>query len=185
LSAQDHEPKYAKLSDQQKWEWHAEVCAFRHVVLDHPIDEASPCDPRKEWYSEALVVAVVSRRLAKREAGKRQRTAADHSAMLEGRAAINEWARRRGHADIDAYALAHRIDWLTAYGIGMAEIVAETVAAKTMKEPRHTRQPLDDIRRDLGLPLTDTKPRKTWTAEEMAAGRRALGLAPAEDGAAA
>lgn len=170
------ESRFAKLSEQQKWEWHAEVYAFRHVVMGRVIDEPTPCDEGGEWYSEALVKAAVDRKRAKRKSGKV--TAEAHTATLEGRAAINGWARRKGYSDVDAYIIAKGVGWEDAYRLGMHEIIAEIVASKALKEPRHPRRALDDIRADLGLSARDepTRPPASWTAEQMAAGRRALGL---------
>jgi hypothetical protein len=55
---------YARMSEPQRRQWHAEVYAFRRVVLDVPADEhTSPCDPKGERYDEhAAAQAEVSLR---------------------------------------------------------------------------------------------------------------------------
>lgn len=47
---------FARLNEQQKWEWHAEVYAFRRVVLNVPESErTSPCDADGKWFNPHLV----------------------------------------------------------------------------------------------------------------------------------
>jgi hypothetical protein len=46
---------FARLSDQQKWEWHADTYAFRRVCLSAAQTDATPCDPDRRWFNEHLV----------------------------------------------------------------------------------------------------------------------------------
>jgi len=57
---------YAKITQAQKRQWHAEVYAFRRVVLTVPHTErTSPCDPTGEWYDEHAVAEAEAKLRAK------------------------------------------------------------------------------------------------------------------------
>lgn len=108
---------YATLTEAEKWEWHAEVYAFRRVVLGVPAEErTSLYDPDGAWFDAALVAEAEGRLRAKRnEARERRERARSDEAQREGRAVINAWAQRKGYADVDAYADAVGIHWSDAY----------------------------------------------------------------------
>ena len=65
-------PNYALLSVAERWSWHADVYAFRRVVLgisEH--DHTSPPDPNGEWFDEKLI-AEAQRRLHAKLNGRQQ-----------------------------------------------------------------------------------------------------------------
>jgi hypothetical protein len=173
---------FARLNEQQKWEWHADTYAFERLVLGR---EGSPCDPDGKWHNPALV-AIAERYYRAKFVEPRQRNSqARDDDQLGGRALVNAWARSKGFDSIDEYAERNGIELLGEHGAyvqATQEIVARAVAKKQREWgwPAAGKTSLDEVRRDLGLTAT---PEKKWTAEEMAAGRRELGLEP-DDGAA-
>jgi hypothetical protein len=49
---------YARMPTPLRWQWHAQVYAFRRVVLGIAADvHTSPCDPEGAWYDEPMVIA--------------------------------------------------------------------------------------------------------------------------------
>jgi hypothetical protein len=58
-------------SDADRWRWHAEVYAFRRVVLGVSYDlRTSPCDLKGEWF-DAYLVDEATRRYQRHYANKR------------------------------------------------------------------------------------------------------------------
>lgn len=161
---------YATLTVPERWQWHAEVYAFYRVVLGVPIETcASPCDPDGEWFDEALVRAAAARLVAKRDEAKMRRVRARSDGMeREGRAIANEWARERGFADFDEYLLVERIDYSTA-----CVRVATSILKRPPSEPR-AKFDSRTAAEALGLTARECAP----TPEQLAAGRRELGLEP-------
>ncbi|HZT90328.1 MAG TPA: hypothetical protein VFA12_20475 [Stellaceae bacterium] len=48
---------YSSLTEGERWEWHADVYAFRRVYLGIGRDvRVSPCDPKGEWFSERMIM---------------------------------------------------------------------------------------------------------------------------------
>lgn len=93
---------YASLTEIEKWEWHADVYAFRRIALGVPVEEViSPCDPDGKWYNDGLVRAAAERLQNKRAAAKRRSSVSDEDRRL-GRDYLNRWARERGCRDWDA-----------------------------------------------------------------------------------
>ena len=52
---------YSSLSTVEKWEWHADVYAFRRVFLGI-YDTTSPCDEHGVWYDASLADAAERRK---------------------------------------------------------------------------------------------------------------------------
>ena len=154
---------YGQLTDAEKWQWHADVYAFRRIVLEVPPDEqTSPCDPGGEWLNEELIRAAAARLQLRRDRGRMERKRVlDEQRHREGRALCDAWARKRGYAD---FATAEKA------GVKWSEVAASFGSIKTIPGERYTKAA------DLGV----TAREKTWTAEEMARGRRELGLEPDE-----
>src|SRR6185312_12502636 len=92
---------YGQLTDAEKWQWHADVYAFRRIVLEVPPDEqTSPCDPGGEWLNEELIRAAAARLQLRRDRGRMERKRVlDEQRHREGRALCDAWARKRGYAD--------------------------------------------------------------------------------------
>lgn len=167
---------FARLNDQQKWEWHADVYAFEKIVLNR---ECSPCDPNNRWFNAHLV------RIAERyyrakfiEPRERANAVRDSADQRQGRALVNGWARRRGYDSIDEYAEGEQIPLIgegSAYLLAVTEIAAQVAAEKQRAwgKGAHGRTSLDEVRAALGV---DAKPAKTWTPEEMRHARVELGL---------
>jgi hypothetical protein len=71
---------FAKLTQPQKRQWHAQVYAMRRVALDVPHDiHTSPCDPKGEWFDEHAVTQAEAELRAK-HAEQSHRCAADTAA---------------------------------------------------------------------------------------------------------
>jgi len=87
---------FAKLTQPQKWQWHAQVYALRRVMLDVPHTErTSPPDPTGEWFDEHAV-AQAEAKLRTRLAEQYARCAADtaaHNAIRMAEAAA--WREQR------------------------------------------------------------------------------------------
>lgn len=92
---------YAILTEAEQWAWHAEVYAFRRIVLNVPMEQVtSPCDPDGKWYNEAMIRVAAERLQAKRNAARRLRESArDAELIADGRELCNRWARQNGFAD--------------------------------------------------------------------------------------
>jgi len=152
---------YGQLTDAEKWQWHADVYAFRRIVLEAD-EQTSPCDPDGEWFNEELIRAAAARLQLRRDRGRMERKRVlDEQTHREGRALCDAWARKRGYAD---FATAEKA------GVKWSEVAASFGSIKTIPGERYTKAA------DLGV----TAREKTWTAEEMARGRRELGLEPDE-----
>lgn len=127
------------LSEPERWQWHAEVYAFRRVYLGTSIeDRVSPCDPDGRWFDAFLVRAAETRMRETIARVERERREADRNARAEQQrrfALAAEW--RRSEAGKAALAGNFR-------QIGAA----------------------------LGVTAREYKP----TAEQLRAGRAALGL---------
>lgn len=159
---------YGELDTAERWLWHSEVYAFRRIVL--MVDEAermSPCDPEGLWFDEQLIRQAAVRLRDQRDRGRRRREMIlSETAQREGRALITAWARSKGYADVDAYAAAVGIEWIDAYrefAVERAALVANKFRDGSQKF---------DAAASLGVKAAEFAP----TAEQMAAGRAALGL---------
>lgn len=87
------------MTEAERWNWHAEVYAFRHVALGFKDERTSPCDPEGKWYDEGLVGAAILRLVDKREAAARRCRAKQDAEMIAGGKAICErWAKTNGFA---------------------------------------------------------------------------------------
>ena len=152
------ESRFAKLTSQQQWEWHADVYAFRHVVLGRSIDEPTPCDPEMKWFSRSLVDAAVARKLkARTEAGERYRKRKGEDNRREGRAIADEWARRNGYANFEAYLLKSDDD----YGSAIRSMIAEW--EKEGAQPSH----IAAMRNALGVAAREFKPSRQRMAADL------------------
>ncbi len=90
----DTKPKpYETLTNDEKWHWHANNYAFRHVVLGQPLQSQSPCDPYGHWFDENLV----RNALAAKFPPKPGRS----YLQREGRTIANQWAQIHGYRDMD------------------------------------------------------------------------------------
>jgi hypothetical protein len=99
---------------------------------------------------------------AERQEARRQ---AGEDMRREGRDLINQWARARGHADVDAMAEARGVHWSAIYREHIGEVVAAAPIARV--SPR-----IADVARGLGVTATEFSP----TPEQLADARRDLGL---------
>jgi hypothetical protein len=90
---------YAKLTEPQRWQWHAGVYAFRRSVLGVPAAEhTSPCDPKGEWFDQHAVASAEAA-LRGRIAEQSQRCAADTATRNAIRmAAAALWREQRYEA---------------------------------------------------------------------------------------
>ena len=60
---------YAALTTAERWDWHAEVYAFRRICLHAPHSEhTSPCDPDGKFFDEERTAAAMRRLNAKLQA---------------------------------------------------------------------------------------------------------------------
>ena len=62
---------YALLSESERWLWHADVYAFRRIMLgisEHI--QSSPADPNGQWF-DARLIAEAERRLHAKLNGRR------------------------------------------------------------------------------------------------------------------
>jgi hypothetical protein len=108
---------FANLSERQQWQFHADVYAFRHIVLDMPAHvRVSPVDPEGKFYNDDLVLEAVEYYHEKFVRTKVQRRKSrDDDLQREGRDIVNRWARGRGYVDLDD--MADRLDkpWVDLY----------------------------------------------------------------------
>ncbi len=119
---------------------------------------------------------------AARQRTKDQRQLQRTGDQREGRDIVNRWAQERGYADLDAYCAATGQHWTAAYAeviqgicgaspypaqIGSFRLLASAIGGggrpAPPREPAHTASALGVTARE-------------FSAEELAAGRRALGL---------
>jgi hypothetical protein len=62
---------FASLTEHQKWEWHADVYAFRRVMLGiSPEERRSPPDSEGRWFNETLI-GIAERFYRHKHAGRR------------------------------------------------------------------------------------------------------------------
>lgn len=164
---------YSQLSNGEKWVWHAEVYAFRRIVLGVPVEQrTSPCDEDGQWFDEGLIRAAAARLLDKRERGKRRsQRASDAEQIAEGRAIATRWARKQGFDSMDDYVDAERIDWSEA----LKRVSVSILSANKVQEPSRGRW--RGTAADLGVTAKEFNP----SPEEMAASRRHLGIDPPRD----
>jgi hypothetical protein len=164
---------YGELDLQERWEWHSSNYAFRHVMLDAPIEAGTcPTDPRGEFFDRVMVDRAVTALRSKRSRMRNQGrapTAKPDADVLEGRAIANAYARSKGFADFDtAYAAGGAISY--------ADVVASILAAGGVRRMPGSGEPstydLTNLQKDLGVSAKEYAP----NAAEMAAGRAALGI---------
>lgn len=136
---------YSKLSEAEKWDWHAEVYAFRRVHLEVPDDvRTSPCDQDGVWFDEPRVEAATRRLRFERSHAREQRERVRSEALIrEGRAICNKWARSMGYKD---FAEAEQ------FGYTHASVIRSLPGLKTMPRERHTKAA------ELGVTATEYKP---------------------------
>ena len=162
----------SQMTVAEKWQWHAEVYAFRRVVLGVSRDvRTSPCDESGQWFNAERVDAAERRLIAKREPpDKRQR---DAQMARDGRAAANAWAQTQGYSDIDAYMHGERLydehgqlDWSVACLRVAVSILKASPNAPNAKFDPH------DAAAALGVKAREFNP----TPEQMKAARQELGI---------
>ena len=119
---------YAELTKPERWVWHSEVYAWRHITLDAPISAgSSPLDPNGEWFNPKMIEGAVDKLLEKRHRVKRERAAVrDVEEQRKGRDIVNKWAQARGFLDLDDYCERTDIPWVDAYTEIIEEICATT-----------------------------------------------------------
>jgi hypothetical protein len=163
---------YEAMSTAERWQWHADVYAFRRVVLGiAPEEHTSPCDVEGKWFDEVLV-SEAERRLRNRRAVKYSANRRDDSDVWEARGVENKWAQDRGYNDFEHYKLVERIDHVDA-----CVRVANSFVAAMQKMPGSDDRKLNDphaVAATLGVKARE------YTPEELRAGRIALGLERAE-----
>lgn len=139
---------FARLNEQQKWEWHADTYAFRRVCLGAAADDLSPCDPDRKWFNEHLVG--IAERFYRAKHAEQSRIC------------------RNSTRDANAIRFADAERWRNS---------AE--GREFLGHPVYRSYPTADIgeiREALGVTAREFSP----TAEQMAEGRRELGLEPRE-----
>lgn len=148
---------YSQLSEAEKWDWHADVYAFRRVQLEVSDDERkSPCDPDGVWFDEPRVEAKTKALRARLEcAARSRRAAADAGLIREGRDICNRWARSLGFVD---FAAAERA------GHGFSSVLG------AIGEDRRAAKGFASIGAALGVRARE------FTSDQLAAGRAELGL---------
>jgi hypothetical protein len=135
---------YARLSDQQKWEWHADIYAFRRVCLGAGPDDPTPCDPKREKFNEHLV-GIAERFYRAKHAELSRQCKADTDARNAIRFADGErWRNSKEGKDFLGQPVYRR----------------------------YRDSDISDLHADLGLSAREFSP----TLEQMAEGRRQLGL---------
>jgi hypothetical protein len=158
----------------ERWQWHANVYAFRRVILGVAREEhTSPCDTNGIWFDSALVDAA-EQRLRNRRGKNSMRWRGDDD-IWRGRDVENEWARARGYNDFEHYKTVERIDHAEA----CFRLVRSLSGPQTM--PRAVGGKVDDphaVAAALGVTAREYNP----TPEQMRAGRVALGLEIPDDG---
>jgi hypothetical protein len=105
------------LTNLQQWEWHADVYAFRRVVLGVPPQvRVSPPDPDGTWFREDLVERAGAyyreKLIAPRE---RKRKANGDALQREGRDIVTKWVQSQGFVSVDDYCERHGNDELAAH----------------------------------------------------------------------
>lgn len=153
---------YAKLTTAERWQWHAEVYAFRRVVLGASNDEyTSPCDPDGKWFDNTLVTE------AERLLRKKHKPRKSQDDVWEARDVENKWAQDRGYNDFENYKASERLDHAEA----CRRLILSMPGPKTI--PRAAGGKLADphaVAAALGIKARE------YTSDELRAGRIALGL---------
>lgn len=140
---------YEQLAVPERWEWHANVYAFRRVALEaDPAERSTPCDPNGDWFDGQLVDAA-ERRLRTKRAAKYASRRKDDSAVWEARDIENQWARDRGYGDFEQYKASERIDHAEA----CKRLILSLPGPKAI--PRETDKTFD-IARALGVTATES-----------------------------
>lgn len=103
---------YSTMSPPERWQWHAEVYAFRRICLGVSADEhTSPCDPDGQWFTDSLVSEAERRMRQRREHERTRREKYRLQELaLEGLDILNKWAHDRGYPD---FAAAEQDGWTT------------------------------------------------------------------------
>lgn len=159
---------YATLTTAERWQWHAEVYAFRIISLgEDRTERRTPCDEEGKWYDERLI-GEAERRLRNMRAIKSAKHARDDSSAFEALDVENEWARQRGFVDFENYKTVERIDHIEA----CCRVIRSFIAAMPQMPGRETKP--HKAAAALGVKARE------YTKEELRAGRVALGLEKAE-----
>jgi hypothetical protein len=157
---------YATLTIPEKWNWHAEVYAFRRVVLNVDRDErTSPCDTDGKWFNQTLVDEAERRLREKHKSHAAARRKAEGA--REGRAFMENWAQTRGYESFEHYRDSERIDYVEA----CVRVIRSLPGPNIM--PRAAGGKVSDphaVAAALGVKARE------YTKEELRAGRIALGL---------
>jgi hypothetical protein len=108
---------FASLTNLQQWEWHADVYAFRRVVLGVPPDvRVSPPDPEGQWFREDLVERAGTYYREKFVAAReRKRKTRSYDLQREGRDIVTKWVQTMGFVSVDDYCERHGNDELAAH----------------------------------------------------------------------
>lgn len=160
----------------EQWDWHAEMYAFRRVVLG--LDEpTSPCDAEGKWFHPQLIDEAAKRLRDKRTVAVEARRHAGNEAMEREAVRVKDrWARDRGYRDCADYQERERLDRIdAASNIARSFLaMAEARNREAFSEPAALDRA--EALRDLGVTAREYKP----TPEQLRAGRIALGLEAAE-----
>lgn len=145
------------MTSTERWQWHAEVYAFRRVQLEVSVEErTSPCDPDGVWFDERLVNEATRLLRDKRERGFRRREwARADEAAREAPAICAAWARSRGYPDF----AAAEADGYDKFDVG-----------RSIQEASAIEAPRGSVAQSLGVRAREYRP------EELRKGRIALGL---------
>jgi hypothetical protein len=141
------------LSSIEKWEWHADVYAFRRVYLG-VYDTTSPCDEKGVWYDPNLVEAAEHKKRAKQ--GMQPPTSDEDREVWARSLGWSSWLERQ-----DAIARNEE-----RYAAGLKWQRGHAAELKTAQGRRPS--PAEA----LGVTAAEYKP----TPEQMASARRELGL---------
>jgi hypothetical protein len=108
---------FAKLTERQQWEWHADVYAFRRVLLEvSPDVRVSPADPEGRFFDPVIIApAEAWYRHKYIEPKLRRRQAKSDNLQREGRDILTKWVQSHGYISIDAYCDQHGSDSLAAH----------------------------------------------------------------------
>jgi hypothetical protein len=125
---------FARLTERQQWEWHADVYAFRRVMLEVSNNvHVSPPDPEGWFFDPVLVARAEAWYRHKYIEPKQHRKQANGDDLeREGRDLVTQWVRSHGYISIDAYcaqhdgdALAAHRDYLKSPEFGKSRVAAE------------------------------------------------------------
>lgn len=160
---------YANLDNAGRYAFHAKVYAFRRVVLGMADTEQShPGDPDGVWFDPGLVDAAVNRLRSMRMA-QTHRPNNDTETHHDARQLLTEYVRQRGADSIDHWCEMQRCSYvdLACECMRSLLIAAERKWRNGMSETHHTSAAQLGVR-----VVREYAP----TAEQMSAGRVALGL---------